>query len=141
MPDIAETTGWRDGALALGTLGPSPSTTAADVSPSEATLPEVVSYAFSDRYDYSGGAVTSAAWTQIVAATAAEAFYVTIFDSSGYPMYLGLGAAGSEQITILIPPGGIPGQLRLNIPAGTRLSLKAVSTTASVGEFNITGYT
>ena len=89
------------------------------------------------RLDYSGTNVTSAAYVTLQADTGATAIrQVNIFDSSGYTIYLAFGAAASEVNKIMICPGG-PGQIPLSIPANTRLSLKAVSTSATAGEIVI----
>jgi hypothetical protein len=86
------------------------------------------------RLDYSGTNVTSSAYVTLQADTGSTAIrQVNIFDSSGYTIYLAFGAAASEVNKIMICPGG-PGQIPLSIPANTRLSLKAVSTSATAGE-------
>jgi hypothetical protein len=54
---------------------------------------------------------------------------------------LGTGGAGSETRKLIIPPGGISSGVQLAIPAATRLSVRAISGTASVGELDITGMT
>lgn len=89
------------------------------------------------RKDYSGGSVTAAAWTQLIAATAAEAQGLTIFDSSGQTMELGVGAVASEVRVLIIPPGGLNGFIPLRIAAGSRVSVRAISATASVGELDL----
>ncbi len=86
---------------------------------------------------YASTNVTSAAYVTLVADSGATIIrQVNIFDSSGYTLYLAFGAALAEANKILICPGG-PGQIPLTIPAHTRLSLKAVSTSATAGEIVI----
>lgn len=97
-------------------------------------------YADSVRNVYSVTPVTTGAWVQLIASTAAEIRALTIFDSSGQTLELGTGAAASETRLMLVPPGGIDGLLTVGIPVGTRLSVRAVSATASVGELTITGF-
>jgi hypothetical protein len=62
-----------------------------------------------------------------------------IFDSSGQTMELGMGASGSETRIALILPGG-NGQIPILIQQGTRLSVRAVSGTASSGELDLNAY-
>ncbi len=97
------------------------------------------SYADSARLDYSSTSVTTGAWVQLIASTAAVINQIYLFDSSGQTLELGTGAAASETRKAIIPPGGIDGPLNLAIPAGTRVSIRAVSATADVGEIDFTG--
>lgn len=96
-------------------------------------------YADSASIDFSSTNVTSGAWVQLDASTAAAFTRVTLFSSCGFALELGIGAAASETRTLIIPPGGIDGQFDLTIAATTRLSLRALSTTCSTGELHITG--
>jgi hypothetical protein len=77
-----------------------------------------------------GTPITSAAYTTIVASTTSATNLVEVFDTSGVALYFAVGAAGSEVNQFIIFPGG-NGQVPLAIPAGTRISYKAVSTSAS----------
>lgn len=88
------------------------------------------------RLDYTSTSVTTAAFTQLVASTTSATSEIEIFDSSGQTMALAFGAAASEVVQINIFPGG-QGRVVLSIPAGTRVSIKALSATASVGEIDI----
>lgn len=90
------------------------------------------------RYDYIVP-VTTADYTEIVALTADDASAVEIFDSSGQTMVLAFGGAGAEVDKIYIFPGG-NGRIPLTVPAGTRLSVKAVSATATAGELTVNLY-
>lgn len=85
--------------------------------------------------DYTGVPVTSAAYVTIVASTAASINLIELFDSSGVAIRLAVGAAASEVDQCIIIPGG-NGQVPLAIPAGSRISYKAVSTSATAG-FNV----
>lgn len=137
MPDINSTLGWRDGSISTGILGPTPSTSSSSGGSSVGT----VSYVTSVRYDYSSVPVTNSAWVQLLPTTPGVINFLTIFHGFGAPIYLGAGAAGFEAPILLIPPGGINGQIALTIPSGTRLSLKAVtSTTVDSGELDITAF-
>jgi hypothetical protein len=79
--------------------------------------------------DYSSSAITNAAYFQVVASTAAAVFKLHIFDSSGEPIILALGDAGSEVDSFLIEPGG-SGAVEISIPVGTRLSVKSAGAAA-----------
>lgn len=87
------------------------------------------------RIDYTTP-VTTTAYTQVIASTSAEAQELNIFDSSGQTLVLATGAESSEVEQMYIFPGG-NGTVKLRIPAGTRIAIKAVSGTANAGEFLI----
>lgn len=91
------------------------------------------------RNDYTGTSVSTIAYTQIEASSAAAIHKLHIFDSSGQTMALATGAAGAEVIAFYIPPGGI--DIEYLIPASTRISIIAISATASVGEIVINALT
>ncbi len=95
-------------------------------------------YADSVRHDYSSN-VTTGAWVQLIAATAAVINGFMIFDSSGKTLELGVGGSGSESRILIIPPGGFGHIIPIKIAAGSRLAIKAISGTASAGEFDFTG--
>lgn len=88
------------------------------------------------RNDYSAANVTTGAWVQLVASTSAIVTEIDVFDSSGATLELGTGAAASETRLVIITPGG-NGKLNVAIPASTRVSVRAISGTASVGELDI----
>lgn len=77
--------------------------------------------------------VTTAAYVQLVASTGDQIRKVQIFDSSGETIILATGAGGAEVDLMYIFPGGI--ETLVEIPAGTRLSLKAVTGNATTGYF------
>ena len=79
--------------------------------------------------------VTTAAWVQLVASMPYTVQSITVFDSSGQTLLLGVGQSGSEVAQILIPPGG--GTFPLGITAGSRVSIKALSANATTGENDI----
>lgn len=91
------------------------------------------------RNDYSSVNVTTAAYVQLVASLTSATKEIEIFDSSGQTLVLAVGAAASEVDQINIFPGG-NGRVKLAIPAASRISIKAVSATASVGEIDINFY-
>lgn len=85
------------------------------------------------RYDYAVN-VTTAAYTTLIASTAAVIYTLNIFDSSGQTLVLATGAAASEVNLLYIPPGGFNAPMEIYIAAGTRLSIKAISANATSGE-------
>lgn len=89
-----------------------------------------IGYAVADTATKLSGSVTSGAWVELIASTAAEAHFLQCFESSGYALELGVGGAGSEVRQCFIPPGGTDYPLPLRIPAGSRVSVKAIATTA-----------
>jgi hypothetical protein len=80
---------------------------------------------------YSSTPVTTSAYVQVVASTSAAVTRVSIFDSSGETLILATGAAASEVIKLYVPPGG--GEYDLAIPSGTRVSIKALTASATSG--------
>lgn len=92
------------------------------------------------EYDVAQGGtnVTSAAYQQLVASTSRAYKGLEIFDSSGQPMILAVGPAASEVDIFYVLPGG-NGKVKEPIPAGSRISVKAVETTADAGEIIING--
>jgi hypothetical protein len=80
----------------------------------------------------SDGPVTTADWTELLAATSADVYSITHFDGSGYVTEIGVGAAGLEARIYLSPPGGLPANLSIFIPSGSRVSVRSVSF-ASIG--------
>lgn len=95
------------------------------------------SYSDSARNVYSITNVTTGAWVELIASTAAAATEIQLFDSSGQTLELGIGGSGSESRVLIVSPGG-NGAVPLSIPSGSRLSVRAISATASVGELDIT---
>jgi hypothetical protein len=81
--------------------------------------------------DYSGSPVTTAAYTTLVASTSNAINNIHIFDSSGQAMILAIGAAAAEVNQLYVPPGG--DTYTLSIPAGTRISYKALTANATSG--------
>lgn len=86
------------------------------------------------RHDYTATTVTTGAWVELIASLAASCSEIEIFDSSGETMVIGVGAAASEIEKIYVFPGG-NGKVSVQISAGERVAIKAVSASASVGEF------
>lgn len=91
------------------------------------------------RNDYTVTPVTSSAYVQLLGSTSAVINAIEIFDSSGQTLVLAFGAMGSEVDQIYIIPGG-NGRIPLSIPSGTRVSIKAVTATASAGYIDANFY-
>lgn len=92
------------------------------------------------RVDYGVTPVTTGAWVELVASTAAQIQYLDIYDSSGQTMELGVGGVGSEVRAFYVYPGG-NGRIRFTINAGIRVAIRAVSANATVGEFIYNSFT
>lgn len=95
--------------------------------------PSVVQFV---RNDYSSVNVTTSAYVQLIASTTADVLRLQIFDSSGQTLLLAVGGSGSEVDQFYIFPGG-NGEVSHAIASGSRISVKAVSATANVGELTI----
>ena len=82
--------------------------------------------------------VTTAAWATLLAAASNmnACSGLEIFNPSGSAMQIATGAAGSETtLPYTILPGGTTGFLAIEIPSGTRISLKAIDTNVAAGLF------
>ena len=114
-------------------------TTLALINTSLNTLKAGASYQNSARLDYSATNVDNAIWTELIASVGAtEIKEITLFDGGGFAMELGIGAASSEVRALLIPPGGFNGKFKFTIPAGSRLSIRAIgSALVNAGEIDI----
>ncbi len=99
-------------------------------------------YAYADSVInlYASTNVTTSEWVEIKSATAAAIKSITLFDSCGQTLELGVGAEDAETRVLLIPPGGIDGQFNLSIAASSRLALKAVTGNCTSGAFVMTGF-
>ena len=91
------------------------------------------------RNDYSTTPVTTGAYVELVASAGTAVKEIEIFDSSGESLVLALGAAGAEVNKAYVFPGG-NGRIPVQISAGQRLSIKAVSASATSGELLINFY-
>lgn len=77
-------------------------------------------------FDYQTTPVSDLGWQQLIAATVDEIKHLTLFDSGGFTMEIGIGAAAAEVRLFLVPPGGFNGELPFPIPAGSRVSVRCV---------------
>ncbi len=92
------------------------------------------------RNDYSITNVTTGAYVQLIASTSGTTNVIEIFDSSGQTLKIAFGAAGFEVDQFIVFPGG-NGRITCKIASGTRVSIKALSGTASTGEIDINLHT
>jgi hypothetical protein len=91
------------------------------------------------RNDYTVTPVTTGAYVQLIASTGFAYSAVEIFDSSGQTLVLAIGAAASEVDQFIIFPGG-NGRIPFTLAVSQRISIKALSGTANVGEIDINFY-
>ncbi len=89
-------------------------------------------------YSHGGGAVTTSAYTQVIASTAAEINRLYIADTSGSILIVAVGGAGVEVDKLYLGPGHA-GWIDLNIPASSRIAIKALDTNTAGGYFILTG--
>lgn len=88
------------------------------------------------RNAYASTNVGTSAWVQLVAALSGSVTQVDIFDSSGQTLELGVGPSGSETVKGYVIPGG-NGSTPISYSQGDRVSIKALSGTASIGEIDL----
>lgn len=82
--------------------------------------------------DYSTAGVTTAAWVELIASTSDIISTWSVFDGSGEVLELGVGALGAETRFALIQPGG-GDVFEHQIPAGSRISIKAITANVTDG--------
>lgn len=96
-------------------------------------------YADSANNAYASVNVTTGAWVQLIASTAAAINLLCVTDTGGQVMELGTGAAASETRIMLVATGW-SACLPIRIAASTRISVRAVTATANTGNLTITGF-
>ena len=88
------------------------------------------------RTVYGSTPVGTSDWVVIIPSLPLTVSSISIFDSSGQTMECGIceatEVANSEVRQFIIPPGGT--EAAIQIPAGQRLSIRAISATANAGE-------
>lgn len=89
------------------------------------------------RIDYSSTSVTTSAYTTVAASLSDSVTQILFSDQSGQVMVIAVGGSGSEVDKFYIPVGG-SGVIDLAIPSGSRVSVKAVTGTASSGDLTMT---
>ncbi len=109
---------------------------------SVSVTPPVRHKAFNSLIDYSSTAVTSLAWTQIIADTGASIVtQMFIFDGGGNPMVIGIGAMGAEADFFYVAQGGWDNPIEVQVPANSRLSIKSLGPTSNNGYLVIAAFT
>ena len=89
-------------------------------------------------YDYTSGSVTTSAYQTVLGSTSNKCSQLYIADTSGSAMILAVGGVGAEVDQLYIGPGGSDAPYELAVAASSRISIKALDTTASVGRMIIT---
>lgn len=82
--------------------------------------------------------VTTSAYTEITASTTGAINRLYIADTSGSALIIAVGSAGSENDQLYVGPGGSDAPYELNVPSGSRLSIKALDTSATSGRLILT---
>jgi hypothetical protein len=78
--------------------------------------------------DFAVSNVDDTAYVELISSVGATGIRkIQLFMSSGEPLYLAFGAAAAEVDQLIIIPGGT-GVIDFEIPAATRLSVKAINT-------------
>lgn len=88
--------------------------------------------------NYSSTNVTTSAYTQITASTSGAINRLYIADTSGSALIIAVGGAGSENDQLYVGPGGSDAPYELNVPSGSRLSIKALDANATSGRLILT---
>lgn len=119
---------------------------ALEVDPSTGALPVTLSSssprvkAWNASNNYASVNVTTAAYVELVASTGAAASRLLVFDGSGQVMKIAFGAAASEVDQFYISPGGWDAAVEISVPINTRVSVRAISATASAGYLVIAAF-
>ena len=96
----------------------------------------VSSTAFAEMYinSYSSTNVTTGAYVTLIASTPFDTAHIQVCDSSTHFVRLAIGAAGSEVDQFASPgPSSDCMMVTKFIPAGSRISLKAIDANATAG--------
>lgn len=84
-------------------------------------------------YSAAGGNITTGAWKEILASLGVPCTSLEIYNSTGQPLKLATGGAGSEVTTYTVVPNGTTEVLGIGFASGTRLSAKAIGSNATTG--------
>ena len=138
IPEVAEAQ-----VVLLGAMGSDGKPYLLEIDEATGQLPVATSAAATIKetkyHNYAVQGATTLAWLQLIASTSAVVFQWDVTDTSGQVLELGVGAAGAEVRFALIPAGGgSPFEHRL--PAGSRISIKAVDADASTGKLVINAW-
>lgn len=91
------------------------------------------------QLSYSATNVTTSAYVTLSASTPASCSNLVIIDTSTQLLKIAMGAAGSEIDLGAFQGNGTQFTIPAYIPAGSRLSLKAISASATSG-FNVVSF-
>lgn len=91
------------------------------------------------QFSYTATNVTTAAYVTLSASTPVSSSNLVIIDTSTQLMKLAVGAAGFEVDICAFQGNGSPISIPAYILAGSRLSLKAISASATSG-FNVVSF-
>lgn len=84
-------------------------------------------------YSYSGGNVSTSAYTTLVASTPTNLNHLLITDTSGQLLQVAIGAAGSEVAIAIIGPTSAPIYVKYFIPSASRIAIIALNSNATTG--------
>lgn len=76
-------------------------------------------------------------YTEIVASVSSNVNALEFFNGTNEPIFIATGLIGSEIVRYIIPPGGSTSFAKLLIPTGSRITMKAATTTITSGLFII----
>lgn len=82
----------------------------------------------------------STTYVQVVASTTLEINAIQVSHQGDLPVYISVGAAASEIVQYMILPGGDSPIVRLNIPAGSRIAIRAHTGTISANYLVINAF-
>lgn len=88
-------------------------------------------YAVTDLINASITNITNSSYLQLVASTTQTTVKIQSIDDIGEYMALYIGAAASETLLCALPLGG--GEVEVNVPVGTRLSIKSLKNNITSG--------
>ncbi len=95
------------------------------------TITPPQAYAVTSLIDTSVTNITTSTYLQVIASTTQNTVRIQSIDDVGEYMALYTGPASSEVILCALPLGG--GEVEVNIPSGTRLSIKSLKNNISSG--------
>lgn len=94
-----------------------------------AQVPIFWSFSGATIYTVTGSALVATVWKEIIASTSADIYGITYWNPTAEIIELGIGAGGGEVSKRIMKPGD--GELKIYIPAGTRISLRCTNAIAS----------
>ena len=90
------------------------------------------------RISFSATNVTTGAYTQIISAIPNAVKSLIVYNSGNAPIQIAVGSSGNEVGQLITPATTAAGTVYpIAMPAGARISIEAVGTTATTGEIEI----